>query len=189
MHPKGSVCPPPSPPTSAGANTLLRKLRSLLTEYNTLVKHYDRRDRAIRAIFQAYEYLNSMDMEKLVTRAEKFVSRLGSYVSINPQADRSPREEFDMLERLYASTREDLDMIREELESLERGDDYDNSRPAARPTSGFAPSEEVLQLRGENSVLREENRRLGEELEEAEDTIRRLEGKVAALEEKRGGRR
>jgi len=64
-----------------------------------------------------------MDMEKLVTGAEKFVSRLGSYVSINPQADRSPREEFDMLERLYASTREDLDMIREELESLERGDD------------------------------------------------------------------
>ncbi|KAE9382131.1 hypothetical protein N431DRAFT_440914 [Stipitochalara longipes BDJ] len=198
MHPPGSTCPPPTPPTSQATNNLLHQLKDLLSDYNNLVRLWDCSQPSVRAIFSPYRYLNRADMEKLVDRAEILAGRLGdNFAPINPSTDRSPREEYDMLERLCESTENALDNVREELQQLSNAVQENHIprsqnatiNPQSRPNGYSNPSEEVLQLRGENSTLRRENANLGQELEEARDYIRVLERRNLTLENKLAARR
>jgi septal ring factor EnvC (AmiA/AmiB activator) len=183
MHPKGSTCPPPPLPSLAEATNIRNDIDDLSNEYNSLMTKWDCSSPAVRSVLAPYKYLTRDEIQKLVDRAEALVRRLGTnYGPINPSLERAPREEYDMLKRLSESTRQNLEKVQDELATWD--EDEGKSDSESRPTIAyrsldkgnlpFHPTDEVRQLRGENTELRNRIEELEEELAEKNSLIQSL---------------
>jgi hypothetical protein len=182
MHPKGSTCPPTPPPSLAEATKVLIDIDGLANEYNKLVTKWNCSSPAVRSVLARYKYLTRDEFQKLVDWAKALVRRLGTnYRPINPPLE-PPRGVYEMLKRLSESTRQDLQKVRHELATW--AEDEGKIDSESRPTIDyqsldegsllFLPTDEVRQLRGENTELRNRIEELEEELVEKNSLIQSL---------------
>jgi hypothetical protein len=183
MHPKGSTCPPTPPPSLAEAFDVLIDIDLLANEYNRLITKWNCSSPAVRSVLARYKYLTKDDFQKLVDWAKALVGRLETnYRPINPPFERAPRLVYEMLKRLSESTRQDLEKVRHELATW--AEDKRKIDSESRPTIAyqpldevslpFHPTDEVRQLRGENTELRNRIEELEEELAEKNSLIQSL---------------
>jgi hypothetical protein len=181
MHPEGSTCPPTRPPSLAEATKVLIDIDGLANEYNKLVTKWNCSSPAVRSVLARYKYLTRDGFQKLVDWAKALVRRLGTnYRPINPHLE-PPRGVYEMLKRLSESTRQDLEKVRHELATWaeDEGKIDSESRPTISYQSldegslPFHPTDEVRQLRGENTELRNRIEEL-EELAEKNSLIQSL---------------
>ena len=85
-----------------------------------MVKDLDLRQQSVRTIFEPYPYINRREIDRLVERAETLVRVVGSNPFIDASANRSPAEEYGMLQRLWEKTRDELDAVGEEVRKIRR---------------------------------------------------------------------
>lgn len=189
MHEKGSTCPPPAPPTVTDATEVFNNFNDLSRRYGSLMRQWAPLVPAIADIFAAYPLLTRNEIQNMVNRAQALVQRVGNNHQINQPGDRRPHEELKMLERLYKTRSGEMDNLEDKLDELEVSQQQQQRRPApSRPSNPYHPSDEVLQLRGENTMLLNENSALSEDLENAEALIRSLRDQLADAEGKDKGR-
>jgi hypothetical protein len=169
MHPSGSTCPPPTPPTINEATNILNDINDQANRYSTLMRQWDRSVRAVAVVFAPFPYLTRAEIQKLVERARVLLQRVGGSYQLNPR-DRSTREEYNMLVRMCNTTSENLGQVEEGLDDLQsqpqprhhphpsRPNTYLSAHPNTQfthPNNSFHPTSEVLQLRSENTMLRD----------------------------------